>query len=471
MPVKLFVIIAVLFSVCSFAQDNFLFEHLGVEQGLSQNDVRCILQDSRGNIWIGTRSGGLNLFNGFSFRYFKAGSGPSDLARNEIFGLAEDKKGNIYVSHTFGLDRVNVDDGKVDRFHHREVSETDFVHTSRSTLLMDKENRIWIASSSGIALFDCDQEKYTYLDVKGLVGGIDRIEQTNNGDIWAVSTNNKLYRISDENPPEEFSIKASISDAARSSISMTVANDGNIVLASPLIGVVEFDPETNVTRDVYPALAQYLKDNKFDIDSIRECKHGRVWVAGRWDFGLLLYNPENDKVNVLKKSSYNSDGLLSNHIDCLAEDDSGNHWIGTRSGGATKISEVNFSRITPARYQGFGTISSTVRSISQDSKGNVWVGTDSDISMINRKNKSVDVMFKLNFGGRKTAFSSVYIMEELTPDVMLIGGIGIRLTLFNKKTGSATQLIKTGEVRHISKDSKGRYWISRGQWKNCKLDL
>ncbi|PMD86068.1 hypothetical protein BWI97_26360 [Siphonobacter sp. BAB-5405] len=47
----------------SFCQgQNIAFNHLGSENGLSQNSVLAIAQDSRGFIWMGTRYG-LNRYD------------------------------------------------------------------------------------------------------------------------------------------------------------------------------------------------------------------------------------------------------------------------------------------------------------------------------------------------------------------------------------------------------------------------
>ncbi len=43
--------------------DHFMFSHLTINQGLSQSNVYCIVQDRRGFMWFGTEDG-LNRFDG-----------------------------------------------------------------------------------------------------------------------------------------------------------------------------------------------------------------------------------------------------------------------------------------------------------------------------------------------------------------------------------------------------------------------
>ena len=46
-----------------FAQENIRFERISVNEGLSQADVKSMVQDRFGFLWIGTRDG-LNKYDG-----------------------------------------------------------------------------------------------------------------------------------------------------------------------------------------------------------------------------------------------------------------------------------------------------------------------------------------------------------------------------------------------------------------------
>ena len=73
------------------------FEHLGSEDGLSQNAGLDIFQDSHGYLWIGSQDG-LNRYDGYSFTVFK--HDPDDehsLSHNSILKIAEDQNGALWI--------------------------------------------------------------------------------------------------------------------------------------------------------------------------------------------------------------------------------------------------------------------------------------------------------------------------------------------------------------------------------------
>ena len=69
------------------------FEHLSTDEGLSDNSVLTILQDSQGFLWFGTQEG-LNKFDGYDFTVFKADpNDPGSLTDDFITALVEGDDG------------------------------------------------------------------------------------------------------------------------------------------------------------------------------------------------------------------------------------------------------------------------------------------------------------------------------------------------------------------------------------------
>jgi ligand-binding sensor domain-containing protein len=73
-----------------FFQKDLQFKNYSVNEGLSQSTINCILQDSIGYMWFGTRAGGLNRFDGYSFKHYnRSVFGEIVLKSDEIICLAE----------------------------------------------------------------------------------------------------------------------------------------------------------------------------------------------------------------------------------------------------------------------------------------------------------------------------------------------------------------------------------------------
>nr|WP_320057697.1 two-component regulator propeller domain-containing protein [uncultured Bacteroides sp.] len=83
--------------LASQAQKNCLFTHYSSEDGLSQNTVMSVLQDRKGNMWFATWDG-INKFNGYSFKTYKARQGNQiTLTNNRVDYIYEDKYDYIWV--------------------------------------------------------------------------------------------------------------------------------------------------------------------------------------------------------------------------------------------------------------------------------------------------------------------------------------------------------------------------------------
>jgi len=70
--------------------ENILFSRLTVSDGLSQNAVSYICQDSRGFMWFATASG-LNRYDGYNFKMYTYNpDNPGSISDNSITGIYED---------------------------------------------------------------------------------------------------------------------------------------------------------------------------------------------------------------------------------------------------------------------------------------------------------------------------------------------------------------------------------------------
>src|SRR5215216_2755806 len=78
------------------------FDHINIEQGLSQSSVQIILQDRRGFLWFGTQDG-LNRYDGYEFKVYKPDPDDANsLSDRWITSIVEDKHGYLWIATRFG---------------------------------------------------------------------------------------------------------------------------------------------------------------------------------------------------------------------------------------------------------------------------------------------------------------------------------------------------------------------------------
>src|SRR6185312_5660441 len=87
----------ILFSANAQIKQQYVFHHLGLQQGLLANEVHATVQDSKGFIWIATKNG-LQRFDGIRFLNFKHREGDTtSIPHNNIMRLCFDKKDRLWI--------------------------------------------------------------------------------------------------------------------------------------------------------------------------------------------------------------------------------------------------------------------------------------------------------------------------------------------------------------------------------------
>ncbi|MBT8099736.1 MAG: hypothetical protein KJO82_08300, partial [Gammaproteobacteria bacterium] len=166
------------------------FEHLTLDQGLSQTNVLDVLQDSKGLMWFATENG-LNSYDGYSFtHYLRERGNPDALGNDFIFDMAEDRHGNIWLAtNGGGLAVLDRDAGKFRNFRHDPNNPNSVAGNTIRRLLIDEAGSIWIGTrGAGLDRFDPESQTFVHVSLgtasNASAGTIFTLYQDSNNTVW-----------------------------------------------------------------------------------------------------------------------------------------------------------------------------------------------------------------------------------------------------------------------------------------------
>ena len=147
---RLYAFCFLFFSFGLSSQPTFEFQHFNTQDGLSQSSIVCILQDSQGFMWFGTYDG-LNRYDGFGFKVYKAVIGDSThLQNNNIYALHEDHHGVLWVGTMGGgISRYDRERDNFQTFLNNPNDSTSISNNNVRHFTEDREGYLWVATWGG----------------------------------------------------------------------------------------------------------------------------------------------------------------------------------------------------------------------------------------------------------------------------------------------------------------------------------
>ncbi len=436
----LLILFQFIFLLVSSNNQQLKFERIGTKTGLTDNNVVCIMQDSRGFIWVGTQYG-LNRFDGQQFKVFY--SNPFDscsLGSNYIQNIFEDSNRNIWIATLGGgfckFDRAL---NRFKQFNHKLNDSNCVSGNNINSIVEDKTGKFWIATSDGINLFDPETERFIHF-------------YNEKNDTTTISNN----------------------------IATTVYADsrGEIWIGTQGGGLNKF-----VSQD--STFIRYKTNNRNSetisgnyISAIFEDSGHRLWIGTAGE-GLNLFEPEKGKFRRFKKSS-EINSLCHNNILSINEDDKNNLWIGTENGGISIFDyELNkFRNYSNDEIDDSSLSANCVVSITKDMDGNMWVGLFAGGINLYKKNTDSFNHFKHNSSPGSLSNNFVLSIYEDHIGNLWVGTDGGGLNRFDQKTGSSflykhnakNNSIAGDFILALAEDENDDLWI--GTWGNglCRFN-
>ena len=368
-------------SLSAFGQsDQIRFDHITSENGLSENVINCIFQDSQGFMWFGTDDG-LNRFDGYDFTVYKPSPDDSTtINSNLIFGVTEDGNGALWIGTTgSGLNRFDPATETFTSFQHNPDEQDGLSHDHIVDLMVDHQGRVWIGTFDGLNLLDPGKsisdeptiQKINIPDVEYPLSIFDIIEDESDN-IW-LGTNQGLFKGIFKSQTNNFRFKKIEIDHFENLFVRGLAMDrkNRLIIVSNNGLLYQNQWGGDITFDRIVSLPNQ--------ESIIIENENRIWVGS--NNGLLCYKPNQNESyqldEIFNSNPSDSYSLNNNVIKCLYQDNTGVIWIGTNGGG--------INRFDPSRKQFYhfgtnfsrnGNLYKKIRSVLKDSDGHIWIGTE-----------------------------------------------------------------------------------------------
>ncbi len=397
---------------------------------ISQDNIYKLLVDSRDRLWVGTQSGGLNLYNrdldNFT-RFVHDKNNPGSINHNSIREIYEDPQRSIWIGTKKGLVKYNEANRSFLQYNKEASGYGKPVNNIRA-MLMDQQGNFWIGATGGLFLFDPksgnfqlipqhtnDQSDPSYRclfeDSNGTIwggsawgGGLKKIERNGTysittflepaeNDYLGASRNNilsieeyanhlwigtengglKLMNLDTEHSVYEVNdYKEPTSISSNSIWSIFKDNSNRVWLGTYNKGVSMWDPNRNdFNHQLGRNQLQFTEGN--NIVTSFAVNNGEIWV-GTDGGGLFKLDKSGNLLKKFKNEPGNSQSLSSNSVLDLFLQNNEILWVATWEGGLCAYN-LNTDRFAAYRKDINGNPVENIFSIYPDDENNLWIGS------------------------------------------------------------------------------------------------
>lgn len=448
--------------------DKYIHHTWSTRDGLPQNTIHSIIQDSKGYVWLATDRGVVR-FDGSSFRTFNSGNVEA-IKNNSVTSLLLDRDGGLWMG-TYGGGITYFKDREFRNYSTAEGLDNHFINA----IAQDGRGNIWFGTTGdGVIRFDgksftsiTDADGLSYNIVTSLFVG-------SRGKLW-VGTEKGLNVIKDGRVAVYRKDHGLASDNIQS-----IFEDNNRYL---WIGTTEGVSRirNRLTDLLHARFVTFGSEDGLAgslVKSITQDRSGSIWLATNGGLNRLQEplpasfrkrrSPGNIMVKkniILEVERYTSkDGLSGNALTMLFEDKWGNLWVGTSGGGLNMFREGKFSSYTEED----GLSGNSIRAIFEDAYNTLWVGTSG--SGLNRYKDGEFTTFTEEDGLSSNYVDSIYGDSSGALWVGTSNGLN-RFKNGTFQVFTTREGLSNNSVRAILEDRSGSLWVGTfGGGLNCFKD-
>jgi len=355
------------------------------KKGLTGNIILSLMADWNDKLWIGTEDEGLNILNikNGKFTYYKTDPlSYSSLNNNSIYTIYEDKARNIWLgTYAGGVNMLLAGKAYFGHYKHFPGNNNSLSDNMVNGFWEDENQNIWIATNeNGIDVLNRKDKKFIHYNKKNSTlsaNAILSLYGDSQHNLWIGSWANGLFKFNKKNRNFINFSKEKNGLGSNNVFKILEGKNGNLWLATFWGGLTYFNIKTH-TSTVYDTRNSGLIDD--DLRTITKDYNGVIWIGT--DVGLASFNPKTKVFKSYKHYENDKSSISKGFVYTIFLAKDSTLWIGT-TGGLNKFDRKTDSFVH--YYKEEGLPSDEIMCIIQDDDGILWISTGKGISRFDPK--------------------------------------------------------------------------------------
>ena len=431
---------------------DYSISSFSVGEGLSQSTVFAVFQDSDGFIWIGTRGGGLNRFDGYDFDVFVHNSlDSSSLSHNEVLSIFEDSGGSLWVGTRGG--GVNLFDRNRKTFLRYSLDAEG--SASVKYIFEDNQKNLFLGTYKGLYFKANDADDFelfkTDIDNDLEITSILALDDNT----LMIGARSGVYRLTKSSGKLErlFEIATDPTIGGHFNVPLMIDKKNNLWFGTPS-GLYVFVDDSLKSTERNPFGIELL--NNQQIRTLHKDTNGDVWIG--LPTGLVRLNPETGNYLLFRHRANDPKSLPHSSIFSFIEDRDGNLWVGTWGGGVTFLGAL------PPKFRHFfhipnsNSLSNNIVSSFAEAENGMWIGTEGGgINHFNTSNGLFTPFEKMS--GLSLQTNHIKSLFTDSEGMLWIGTWGAGVYRYNPYTRQYKHFLADARVYSFCEFPHGQMWI------------
>ncbi|PXY01696.1 hypothetical protein DF185_09515 [Marinifilum breve] len=456
---------------------HFPFNSKIVSYSKGERIINNLCFDKDGRLWIGTAGNGVTILDISKNKkqIFKRSSKrkSGELSSNFIEDIYKDRENRMWIASASGLNLFDESKEEFQVFRHKKDNKNSLSDNYVTGIAEDKSGNIWLGTKTGLNLYDTEQNRfYHYLhhpmvDESISSNNVLSVLAEKSGSVWIGSMqglnhfvpDNLIFQLYQNTPGDENSL---VDNTLRAAIA---DKEGNVWLGTMRHGISLFNSKNKIFKQV--EIGKQIKGWK---------KHKNVRTAYYDVKGNILFGTDKGvlKYNTSKREfeAYPSPKKLNfrKGVFEILQDDEGNYWFAELDKGIWKWNP-NKKASDLYNRENNGLTNLNVKVMTQMKNGDIWAACHMKGLCVLKKGEKNFKAYRSGKTSGTLSSDKVYaIFQDSKNRIWIATGMGLNLyndttdsfQVFDEKNGLAGNVVLS-----IQEDEKGRLWLGTNRGMSC----